>query len=137
MTESTSNQDPMDFLKNFWANMGVPLPGMVTPTVDTDEIGRRIGDLKAVEGWLKNNLAMLQMTIQGLEMQRATLAALRSMTQPPAAATETEPNPFAQMINPAAWPWNFAPPAADAEPDSPPAAEPPAPSAAPKRKPKR
>ncbi len=135
MTEPTPNQDPMEFLKSFWANMGVPLPGMVTPTVDTDELGRRITDLKAVEGWLKSNLSMLQMTIQGLEMQRATLAALRSMSQQ---ASDGEPNanPFA---NPALWPWGFMQPAAaagDAPQSDPPATETPA-ASAPKREPKR
>jgi hypothetical protein len=139
MPDATYNQDPMEFLKNFWSNIGVPLPGMVTPTVDTDELGRRITDLKAVEGWLKNNLGMLQMTIQGLEMQRATLAALQTMTQ---RATEAEPaanpagNPF---VNPALWSWGFMQPAAAAESPAP-EAEAPAPepeASAPKRKPKR
>jgi hypothetical protein len=98
----------MDFLKNFWGNMGFPLPGMVTPTVDTDELGRRITDLKAVEGWLKTNLSMLQMTIQGLEMQRATLVTLQSMSQSAAAAGgDANANPFA---NPALWPWNLMQP---------------------------
>ena len=110
MSNATSNQDPMEFLKGFWGNMGFPLPGMVTPTVDTDELGRRITDLKAVEGWLKTNLSMLQMTIQGLEMPRATLVTLQSMSQ---ATGGSEPdanvNPFA---NPALWPWNFMQPAA-------------------------
>ena len=110
MSNATSNQDPMEFLKGFWGNMGFPLPGMVTPTVNTDELGRRITDLKAVEGWLKTNLSMLQMTIQGLEMQRATLVTLQSMSQ---ATSGGEPganaNPFA---NPALWPWNFMQPAA-------------------------
>ena len=107
MSNPTSNQDPMEFLKGFWGNMGFPLPGMVTPTVDTNELGRRITDLKAVEGWLKTNLSMLQMTIQGLEMQRTTLATLQSMSQAAAAGSEAganNPNPFA---NPALWPWNF------------------------------
>jgi len=81
MTTTTPNPDPIEFMKNLWGNMGFPLPGMVTPTVDTDEIGRRITDLKAVEGWLKTNLSMLQMTIQGLEMQRSTLTALQGMMQ--------------------------------------------------------
>jgi hypothetical protein len=139
MSDDTPSQDPMEFLKNFWANIGVPLPGMVAPTVDTDELGRRITDLKAVEGWLKSNLAMLQMTIQGLEMQRATISALQAMTQKTA---EGEPavtpamNPFA---NPALWSWGFAQPATTADDPSPdtevPAAAPE--KSAPKRKPKR
>jgi hypothetical protein len=111
MSNPASNQDPMEFLKGFWGNMGFPLPGMVTPTVDTDELGRRITDLKAVEGWLKTNLSMLQMTIQGLEMQRATLITLQSMSQAASGGGETTatPNPFA---NPALWPWNFMQPQA-------------------------
>ena len=123
---STSpGQDPMEFFKTFWSSMGFPLPGMVTPTLDTDELGRRIGDLKAVEGWLKTNLSMLQMTIQGLEMQRATLTAMQSMSQSMAGggepANKTEANPFA---NPAMWPWAFVPPtAAEAEAEDKPAAE--------------
>ena len=90
---STTPSDPMEFLKSLWGNTGMPLPGLVTPTLDTNELEKRITDLKAVEGWLKTNLGMLQMTIQGLEMQRAS-----------ASSPEAQANPFA---NPALWPWNF------------------------------
>ena len=48
-----NTQEPLDFLKSMWGNMGFQLPGMVTPTVDTNELERRIADLKAVEGWLR------------------------------------------------------------------------------------
>jgi hypothetical protein len=101
-------QEPLDFLKTMWGNMGFPLPGMVTPTVDTNELDRRITDLKAVEGWLRSNLSMLQMTIQGLEMQKNTLATMQAISQSAAGA---DANPFA---NPALWPWNFMQQAADA-----------------------
>jgi hypothetical protein len=43
------------------------------------------------------------MTIQGLEMQRATLSALQAISQS-ASSPEAQANPFA---NPALWPWNF------------------------------
>ena len=33
----------------------------VTPTLDVEELDKRITDMKAVEGWLKMNLNMLQM----------------------------------------------------------------------------
>jgi hypothetical protein len=99
MTENA--QEPLDFLKSMWGNMGFPLPGMVAPTVDTNELERRIADLKAVEGWLRTNLSMLQMTIQGLEMQKNTLATMQAISQSAAGA---DANPFA---NPAMWPWNF------------------------------
>ena len=100
---STTPSDPMEFLKSLWSNTGMPLPGLVTPTLDTDELEKRIADLKAVEGWLKTNLGMLQMTIQGLEMQRATLSALQAISQS-ASNSDASANPFA---NPALWPWNF------------------------------
>lgn len=102
-----STQDPLEFVRSMWSGMGFPLPGMVTPTLDDDELARRITDLKAVEGWLKANLNMLQMTIQGLEMQRATLAAMKAMSE--STTGEAAANPFA---NPALWPWNFMPPGA-------------------------
>ncbi|MDO8787099.1 MAG: hypothetical protein Q7J42_03390 [Sulfuritalea sp.] len=81
----------------------MPLPGLVSPTLDTNELDKRIADLKAVEGWLKTNLGMLQMTIQGLEIQRATLSALQAISQS-AGSSDANANPFA---NPALWPWNF------------------------------
>lgn len=138
MTNETG-KDPMDFLKNMWGNMGFSLPGMVTPTLDTDELGKRIADLKSVEGWLKSNLSLLQMSIQALEMQRSTLAAFQQMSQAAQTEDSAPPNPF---LNPANWPmpWNMmggasapATPAADAGTGK--AAEP-APSTGKKSKPK-
>jgi hypothetical protein len=101
MTDSTQAQEPLDMLKSMWSSMGIPLPGMVTPTLDTNELDKRIADFKAVEGWLRTNLSMLQLTIQGLEMQRTTLAAMQAMGQ---ASSAGEASPFA---NPALWPWNM------------------------------
>ena len=75
MSQDNNAQDPLDFVRGMWNNMGFSLPGMVTPTLDVDELDKRIADMKAVEGWLKMNLNMLQMSIQGLEMQRAAIAA--------------------------------------------------------------
>lgn len=116
---STTPTDPMEFIKSLWGNTGMPLPGLVTPTLDTNELDKRITDLKAVEGWLKTNLGMLQMTIQSLEMQRATLSAFQAISQS-AGSPEAQANPFA---NPAMWPWNFMQnaaqaPAADAAGDA-------------------
>ncbi|WP_291987379.1 PhaM family polyhydroxyalkanoate granule multifunctional regulatory protein [Candidatus Accumulibacter sp. ACC007] len=79
MSSNDSLTDPMSFAKKMWGNMGFSLPGMVTPTLDVEEIEKKVRDLKAVESWLKMNLSMLQMTIQGLEMQCVTLNAVRAM----------------------------------------------------------
>ena len=71
--------DPLNFMRNMWGNMGFTLPGMVAPTFDVEELDKRIKDMKAVEGWLRMNLSMLQMTIQGLEMQRTTVSTVQTM----------------------------------------------------------
>lgn len=112
--------DPLEFLKSMWGGMGFTVPGMVTPTLDLDELDKRIAELKAVEGWLRMNLNMLQMNIQGLELQRATLGAMQAMGQ----AAGSTPETAGLFANMAAWPWApFTPQAAP--PDK--AAEGPAP----------
>lgn len=113
-TQPTHPMDPMAFLKTLWGSAGMPLPGLVTPTLDTDELEKRITDLKAVEGWLKTNLGILQMTIQGLEVQRATLTTLQAMGKSISSAdinnpADTNPalNPFANPNLSSLWPWNL------------------------------
>lgn len=88
MDTNDAGNDPMNFMRNLWGNMGFNLPGMVTPTFDVNELEKRISDLKAVEGWLRMNLSMLQMTIQGLEMQRATLSVVQAMGDAASKASE-------------------------------------------------
>ncbi len=114
MSNDTSANDPMNFMKNMWGNMGFSLPGMVAPTFDVDELEKRVSDLKAVEGWLKMNLSMLQMTIQSLEMQCVTLNAVRTMgamaaqqgaPEAPAAAPGEGGEAMAQAAQAAMWPW--------------------------------
>jgi hypothetical protein len=74
--------DTLDFVKNLWGSMSVPglsLPGMAAPTMSVDELDKKIADLKAVEAWLAVNSSMLRGTIQALEVQRGTIATLKSM----------------------------------------------------------
>ncbi len=107
MSQENSAGSSMDFVKNMWGQMGFSLPGMVTPTFDVEEIEKRVKDLKAVEGWLKMNLSMLQMTIQGLEMQCSTLTAVKAMgamaSQQAGAATPDAADGDAAQA--ALWPW--------------------------------
>lgn len=75
----------MDMMAQAWKNMAsggaAELgPGMM-PSLSAEDLDRRIRDLRAVESWLQLNLSMLGTTIQGLEIQRSTLAALKSMSQ--------------------------------------------------------
>ena len=73
--------DTLEFVKNLWGGMGVPgmsAPG--APALSTDDLDKRITDLKAVENWLNLNLSMLRTSIQALEVQRGTIAALKAMS---------------------------------------------------------
>ena len=74
-----------DFLQNIakGASPAMPqMPGLaswVAPTLDVNEIEKRIGDLKAVHFWLDQNSKALAATIQALEVQKMTLATLKGM----------------------------------------------------------
>ena len=68
------------------------------PGLDVDELEKRIKDLKSVENWLNLNLNILKSTIQGLEVQHATMMALKSFGDAvsAASATATTPNKESQ-----------------------------------------
>jgi hypothetical protein len=55
------------------------IPSMMMPTLDVQELEKRIADLRSVEHWLELNLSLLRTTIQGLDMQRSTLAAWQGL----------------------------------------------------------
>jgi len=69
-------QDWLEFMQKLWNPMSYPMPGMGMPTVNVEEIGKKIGELKVVETWLTMNVGFVQMTIKTLEMQRAALESL-------------------------------------------------------------
>lgn len=74
--------DTLDFVKNLWGSMSVPgmsMPGLGAPVLSLDELDKKIADLKAVEAWLNVNVAMLRGTVQALEVQRGTIATLKTM----------------------------------------------------------
>ena len=71
-----------DFLQNLVKGAGAALPGIgqwVAPTIDPDEIDKRIKELRTVQYWLEQNTRMLEATIQALEVQRMTLSTLKTM----------------------------------------------------------
>src|SRR3546814_381254 len=80
---------------------------MTTP-VSLEDLERRIADLRAVENWLRMSLSMLSSTIQGLEVQRATIATLKSFmgSAMPAGSSGDASLPLEQVlgIKPAAAP---------------------------------
>ncbi|MDP3287576.1 MAG: hypothetical protein Q8M64_04645 [Methyloversatilis sp.] len=122
----------MEFLRSVWGQMPFPVPGFVTPTLDVGELDKRIADLKAVEGWLRMNMSMLQTSIQGLEVQRATLATMQAMaaqaggSAPPSAAAAA--NPMQAFGNAAMWPWSVMQNSAPTSPAAAPVVSPAPPS---------
>jgi hypothetical protein len=75
-------QDPFEMFRRLWGPLGVPLPGLAVPTFDPQEVEKRIAELRSVEAWLNMNLNMLKFSIQGLELQRAALQAMKTATEP-------------------------------------------------------
>lgn len=82
--------DTLDFVKNLWGSMSVP--GLTAPTLSVEELDKKINDLKAVEAWLNLNMSMLRGSIQALEVQRGTIATLKSVGASLAAAVNTGAN---------------------------------------------
>src|SRR5665647_2022900 len=78
-----------DFLQNLTkhaagsAAQSIPqLPNLgnwVAPTLNVEELDKRIQELKAVQFWLDQNAMALKATIQALEVQKMTLATLKGM----------------------------------------------------------
>lgn len=96
-----------DFLQGLVKNAGAAIPGMnqwVAPTLNPQEIEKRIGELRTVQFWLEQNARLLAATIQALEVQRMTLSTLSAMNVPMADLKEVLKTP--------AWPTADAKPAA-------------------------
>jgi hypothetical protein len=74
-----------DFLQNLAKGATESLPQMpslsnwVAPTLDVEELEKRIQELRAVHFWLEQNSKALGATIQALEVQKMTLATLKGM----------------------------------------------------------
>ena len=71
-----------DFLQGLVKNAGAAIPGMgqwIAPTLDPEELDKRISELRTVQFWLEQNARMLAASIQALEVQRMTLSTLKSM----------------------------------------------------------
>ncbi len=82
-TAAFANMVPgFDFLQGLVKNAGAAMPGVgqwIAPTLDPDELDKRINDLRTVQYWLEQNARLLGATIQALEVQRMTLSTLKTM----------------------------------------------------------
>ena len=97
-------QQALEFMQRMWNPLGVPMPGFGMPgapaapamappaagampfpnpammfaALDPAEVERKIGELRVVESWLAMSLSMMQMSIKTLELQKASLEAMRA-----------------------------------------------------------
>jgi hypothetical protein len=89
MTDAAQNFSKLvpgfDFLQGLVKNAGAALPSIgqwVAPTLNPEELEKRIEELRTVQFWLEQNARMLAATIQALEVQRMTLSTLKTMNVP-------------------------------------------------------
>jgi hypothetical protein len=71
-----------DFLQGLAKSAGAALPGMnawIAPTLDPEELEKRIEELRTVQFWLEQNAKLIGASIQALEVQRMTLSTLKSL----------------------------------------------------------
>lgn len=74
-----------DFLQSLAKGTSEAIPQMphlanwIAPTLNLDELEKRISELKTVHFWLEQNSRALAATVQALEVQKMTLATLKGM----------------------------------------------------------
>jgi len=112
-----------DFLQNLMqgaAGQAAPAMGQwVAPTLNPEELEKRISEMKTLQFWLEQNARMIGMTVQALEVQRMTLSTLKSMNLPMADLRSALTLPTAPPAEPPAAPPPTPAAAAPAEEDAP------------------
>ena len=119
MSKEFTPAEAMEFFQKMWNPLGLQFPGMppqpgapgaegqampsmptmgfppnaMNPfmTFDPEDVAKKISEFKTVETWLNMQVGVLQMTIKTLEMQKASLEALRTQAQNLSAAANPKP----------------------------------------------
>lgn len=94
-------QDALEFMQRMWNPLGIAMPGFgpaapaaapqppgmpfanpaaLFAALDPAEVDRKIAELRIVANWLEMSLSMMQMSIKTMELQKASLEALRAGT---------------------------------------------------------
>jgi hypothetical protein len=112
MPDESAPSDPFEMFRRLWGPLGLPVPGLAMPTLDPQEVDKRIADLRSVEGWLSMNLNMVRLSIQGLEVQKSALVAMRAAagagkTGVEGQAPGTSGPGGAGDANALIWPWSL------------------------------
>lgn len=96
-------QQALEFMQRMWNPFGMPLPGFTPPTtsgatpavmplpnpmamfatLDPVEIDKKIAELVVIENWLSMSQNFMRMSIKTLELQKASLEALRGNAAAP------------------------------------------------------
>lgn len=114
---SFTPQDALEFLQKMWNPFGVPMPGFAPgvgapaapgtdagaagspggiafpnpasmfAAIDPSEVQRKIDELRVIESWLQMSLNVMQMSIKTMELQKASLEAMRGAAAAGAAGT--------------------------------------------------
>jgi len=105
-----SPQEALEFMQRMWNPFGIPMPGFALPgttvsggagampfpnpaamfaALDPAEIDRKIAELRVIENWLTMSVNLMQMSIKTMELQKASLEALRTAHAPGAASGGT------------------------------------------------
>ena len=70
-----------------------PNPAAMFTTLDPAELERKIDELKVIAGWLQMSLNMMQLSIKTMELQKASLEALRAPASEKLPASRRKPRP--------------------------------------------
>ena len=90
MAEDPS-RELFDFFQKMWNPVSFPIPGMFQPTMNVEEVEKKIRELQAVENWLKMNLTFVQMTTKTLEMQKSALETIQESAKQSSAEKKQKP----------------------------------------------
>ena len=93
----------MEMMRQAWQGLSgsgaLAGAGIAASPMNLEDLDRRISEMRAVENWLHMSLSMLTSTIQGLEVQRATIATLKSFAVAPHAEDAAEgPSPLEVVL---------------------------------------
>jgi len=78
-----SPQDAMEFMQKMWNPLGVTMPAFGLPAAAAVPGAMpfpnpaAIAELKIIENWLTMSVSMMQMSIKTMELQKASLEAMR------------------------------------------------------------
>jgi len=93
-------QEAFEFMQKMWNPLGLPMglmgaaapaapgalpfpnPAAMFAALDPAEVERKIAELKVIENWLAMSLNMMQMSVKTLELQKASLEAMRATHAP-------------------------------------------------------